>query len=334
MGMIGIRCEFTEADVAAVRNAVDRARERNDEFLLEREARNVTGPPPEFSQESFWLSLMCGLLTSRQPSTKGKPTDRFLNERPFPLSIEALYRTPDVRDYTGKVLKNYGGIRFTNNISDRVAVNLEWLSRFGWSTVEKTFNDLLQCRRSKPNFVHAISERAAANLIDEKLKGFGPKQSRNLWQELGLFRYEIPLDSRVAKWMNQNLSRKVESTKLVDLNYYESALDYLQTVCNAAGVLPCLFDAAAFDYENSSGSTIARTNKGTTIPGFVNRNRQITVRDTGLAGTDKFQRVYQIACSDCGHNYGANGSDIHDRKCPKCQGGAAGLDFLQEGAHA
>ena len=65
----------------------------------------------------------------------------------------------------------------------------------------------------------------------------------------------------------------------------------------------------------------------TTQPGFINDNEQITVRNTGLPGTDHGQTVYQVACSRCGHNYGANGSDLHDRKCPKCQGGKPGLGY-------
>lgn len=36
------------------------------------------------------------------------------------------------------------------------------------------------------------------------------------------------------------------------------------------------------------------------------------------------QKVYLLACKRCGFLYGANGSDIHDRKCPQCQGGKAG----------
>lgn len=28
-----------------------------------------------------------------------------------------------------------------------------------------------------------------------------------------------------------------------------------------------------------------------------------------------------LACTHCGANYAANGSDIHLRKCPACQGG-------------
>jgi hypothetical protein len=77
-----------------------------------------------------------------------------------------------------------------------------------------------------------------------------------------------------------------------------------------------------------------QTPRLTTATGFVNRNGQVTVRHTGLPGTDHLQYVYQVACSECGHNYGANGSDIHDRKCPKCQQGAPGLDYTSEQPHA
>jgi len=63
----------------------------------------------------------------------------------------------------------------------------------------------------------------------------------------------------------------------------------------------------------------------TTATGFRNKNGQLVVRNTGKPGTDHLQYIYQLACSKCGHNYGANGSDIHERKCPACQGGSPGF---------
>jgi hypothetical protein len=65
--------------------------------------------------------------------------------------------------------------------------------------------------------------------------------------------------------------------------------------------------------------------KLTTKTGYVNKQRQVVIRNTGRHGTDHLQYIYTLGCSDCGCIYGANGSDIHERKCPKCQGGAAGL---------
>jgi hypothetical protein len=64
----------------------------------------------------------------------------------------------------------------------------------------------------------------------------------------------------------------------------------------------------------------------TTRPGYVNRNRQVVLHRTELRGNDHNQFVYRMRCLPCGHEYGANGSDIWQRRCPSCDGGAPGLD--------
>lgn len=69
----------------------------------------------------------------------------------------------------------------------------------------------------------------------------------------------------------------------------------------------------------------------TTQSGHVNRNGQVVIRNTALPGTDHSQTIYQLGCSECGHVYGANGSDIHLRLCPQCQGGAPGLPTQPKG---
>jgi Zn finger protein HypA/HybF involved in hydrogenase expression len=39
------------------------------------------------------------------------------------------------------------------------------------------------------------------------------------------------------------------------------------------------------------------------------------------------KKSYKLECRDCGHIYGANGCDIHERLCPECQGRAPGIDY-------
>lgn len=65
----------------------------------------------------------------------------------------------------------------------------------------------------------------------------------------------------------------------------------------------------------------------TTTPGYRNRNGQVVIRATGALGTDHLQSVYVLRCDSCQSEYGANGSDIFQRRCPKCDGGAAGLPY-------
>lgn len=65
--------------------------------------------------------------------------------------------------------------------------------------------------------------------------------------------------------------------------------------------------------------------KGTTEVGYRNRNGQIVLRKTDLPGNDHMQMTYVLRCEQCQHQYGANGSDIFQRRCPAHDGGAEGL---------
>jgi len=73
-------------------------------------------------------------------------------------------------------------------------------------------------------------------------------------------------------------------------------------------------------------------NKGTTRAGYINKNGQINIGRTepSRAGTDRGQYIYIIKCTKCGESYGANGSDIFERKCPFCQRGRPGLALLAD----
>lgn len=316
----------TDSDVIAVRSLVERA--KHTEFFRDRRARNVAPPPPDFSRERFWHVLLGCLLTTQQRSTKGSPVNRFLDQGTFPLGLDVCRSEALVRRFVLDAIKKFGGIRRGVTISSQAAKNWKRLEGGLWKEAEEWFELLKKQRSREPQSEDRTPERKAAHWADTSFAGLGPKQSRNLWQWLGLARYEIPLDSRVTAWLNANLANKIEPKRLNQLNYYESVLNYVQAVCDKAKVLPCELDAAAFDFEDVGfADTKVRS---TTEPGFVNANGQITVRNTGTPGTDHYQYVYQLACSGCGHVYGANGSDIHERKCPNCQGGRTGLPFRFE----
>lgn len=67
----------------------------------------------------------------------------------------------------------------------------------------------------------------------------------------------------------------------------------------------------------------------TTRIGYVNRNYQICTGHRNVRGTDHEQLSCRLLCLGvaCGHVYGANGTDVFQRKCPACQGGAPGIAF-------
>lgn len=303
-------------DVASVRNLIEA--KKNTNFFRERRARNVAPPAPQFSREAFWHAMIGCLLTTQQRSTRGTPVQRFLDLESFSLPLDACAKQASIEQFVLERINNHGAIRRGNTIAREASKNWKRLNEGRWKEVEMWFELLKGRRASEPKLPDRDLERDAARWAAATFAGFGPKQSRNLWQWVGLTRYEIPLDSRVAHWVNTNLSVQIKLTGLGRLNYYESVLDEIQALCEKAGVLPCELDAAAFDFDDTGWSTPLKV---TTEVGFVNTHGQVTIRNTGKPGADYNQYIYQIACSRCGHIYGANGSDIVERKCPNCQDG-------------
>ncbi len=86
------------------------------------------------------------------------------------------------------------------------------------------------------------------------MAGFGPKQSRNLLQGLGLSRYEIPLDSRIAKWLNKyGFPMMLSAAALGDRNYYGLISDGFQQLAQCCEIMPCVLDAAIFSSIDGDG---------------------------------------------------------------------------------
>jgi hypothetical protein len=61
--------------------------------------------------------------------------------------------------------------------------------------------------------------------------------------------------------------------------------------------------------------------------GYLNPNGQQCCGHCGVPGTDHEQHAYKTECTICGYVYGTNGSDMHERRCPECQKGAAGIKY-------
>ncbi|MBI5487093.1 MAG: hypothetical protein HY905_07150 [Deltaproteobacteria bacterium] len=231
-------------DVAAVA-AVRGQTERNN-FVQYRIRRNVEERTRAFDRARFWSTMIGCLLTTQQRSGPDRPVPRFLNRSPFPLSLGRCERG-DAQDLIARVLADGTGVRRGPTIAEQAARNLDWFRKDGWKDVEDWYRALAGLRARPAEAEDAVEERRAARFVAESLAGFGPKQSRNLWQWLGLTRFEIPLDSRITGWLNANgFPVELSASGLSDPNYYEFVLDGVQALCRRAGLLPCVFDACVF----------------------------------------------------------------------------------------
>lgn len=121
----------------------------------------------------------------------------------------------------------------------------------GWQTAQAQFEALTHLPVGSPPTGRIAAERTATRTLMSRsggLAGFGPKQARNLWQCLGVTQYEIHPHSRICDWINAfPSSLRVNPKRLYSsVPYYEATMSHIQGVCEAAGTLPCEFDAAVF----------------------------------------------------------------------------------------
>ena len=233
-----IAWEFTKKDIAAVRGAVEEYRDHP--IVRDRHARNLAASKPAVGRDRFWRALTMSLLTTQQPSGPDSAVTRLLASEPFPLSYKKCSSTNNASTFATKALVSFGGIRRHGVIGKELAKNLNALESGLWSDV---LNYIEQLRAPTTKDI----ERSVADFLQEKIVGLGPKQARNLLQALGLTRYEVPLDSRVAKWLRAiGFPVPVTAAALADRDYYCFVLDGFQRLCSAAKEFPCVVDGAVF----------------------------------------------------------------------------------------
>jgi hypothetical protein len=223
--------------------------QRGNPFVRRRIEKNVSkNKPLEFRRERLWEVMLMCLLTTQQRAGPNSAVTRFCSTSPFPLGLEDCSSHGNrLSHFLEKTLTKFGGLRRARTIGKEAEHNLKWLNENGWNEIHTIADELSALRKEKPNNKCIPVERRAANFISENLKGFGPKQSRNLWQTLGLSRFEIPIDSRITKWLNRKgFPLQLSAGALSDVNYYEFVMRGIQKLCENCEVLPCILDAAIF----------------------------------------------------------------------------------------
>lgn len=237
--------QIESQDIEQVTNFYDSY--RNSPFVQKRIERNVETSSFKVSKDDFVKAMISCLLTTQQRSGPDSSVTKFINTEPFPLNYRICISKTDLQSFAQKVICNFGGLRRSNKIADEITTNLNLLEKSLWSKVFEIIDELQSIESVQ-------KEREAADFINDSFKGFGPKQSRNLLQSMGLTKYEIPIDSRITKWLNKfGFPVRLSADALSDRNYYNFVSDGFQKLCKESGIIPCVLDAvifASFDGDN------------------------------------------------------------------------------------
>jgi len=222
--------------------------QRNHPLVKRRIQKNVDIEyVPDVGRGRIWFVVLTCLLSTQQRSGANSPLFQFCSQEPFPLAYkECLSNKQNLGSFVEETLTEFRGIRRARTIGLQAEKNFVWVNE-DWNKTKEIVDELSMLRKQNPDVEHVRIERKAAHFIQDNFLGFGPKQSRNFWQTLGLTRFEIPIDSRITKWLNKNgFPVELSATTLSDINYYEFVMTGLQEICMKCDVLPCIFDAAVF----------------------------------------------------------------------------------------
>lgn len=224
-------------------------RHQDDAFVKMRSARNLAEDKQPITREAFWDAVVGCLLTTQQRSGPTSPAYRFISTKPFLLRRDVCLAETALGEFVTKMLREFGGLRRSSIIGREAQANWAILEDGGWQQT----SEVLETVRSTST---AEAERQAARFLDDKFKGFGPKQSRNLLQKLGLSRFEVPIDGRLTKWLNEfGFPMHLTASALADRSYFEVVSDGFQQLALACGIAPCLLDAAIFSSFDGGGWT-------------------------------------------------------------------------------
>ena len=218
-------------------------------FVSGRIAKNVKRHNIEIDKNLILKRLIMCLLTSQQRSGPNSPIAVFLRRVPFPLTIEIISTESNIEGYIKATLQQNGLNRFRNKIPNYFTTNYNRLCDSNWSIL----NDLASLNGQASKEI----ERKIADNLSDMFIGFGPKQSRNFLQALGLTKYEIPIDSRITDWLNKfGFPVSLDSTALQDKGYYHFVSDGIQILCERANIYPCVLDAAIFSSIDNNQWTV------------------------------------------------------------------------------
>jgi len=249
--MAQVNWKFSEAEISNIQGIIDE--QETNPFVQKRREQNAVEAGIKMTADQFWNAHLAALLTSQQRSGPESHVSQFLKEEIHTVSLDQCRDAESIGEYVSETLEEHGGIRYYNNIGEACKRNLERLDTGGWEELWDELGKLIERRKREPRDSDYAVEREAATYLSEEfasegLHRVGSKQARNILQILGLSRFEIPLDSRITKWLNANLELPyhVSGVGLSNPEYYHFILDLIQDSCSTADVLPCIFDAAVF----------------------------------------------------------------------------------------
>jgi thermostable 8-oxoguanine DNA glycosylase len=222
---------LSDSDITNVRDFV---RLRSNAGVDKVIARNINHIDRIIDKDSILRTMMICLLSTETDSFPEKKVEQLFLKKPYLLKYDYLFKVRNIEYAIQEVFQTSGLTKYVNKVPKYFSTNFEFLEENGWD-LEAEISSLAEEELTR------LDERKLADHVDKSFKGFGSKEARSFLLELGITKYEIPIDYKLINWLEKiDFPIKFSKIALQDILFYHFVSDGIQKMCEISEIYPCV----------------------------------------------------------------------------------------------
>ena len=236
--------KLSDSDINKVRDYVKNNKNQNVERIIN---RNINHIDRIIDKDSLLRTMLICLLSSETDSYPESKIEQMFKKKPYLLNYQYLFKVRNIEYLFQEVFQTFGITKYVNKVPKYFSTNFEFLEETDWDLE-------LEINRSITNELTKYDERKLADMVDKSFKGFGSKEARSFLLALGVTKYEIPIDYKLIKWLeNFGFPIKFSKTALQDILFYHFVSDGIQKLCEISEIYPCVLYTSILSSSEVSG---------------------------------------------------------------------------------
>jgi len=231
--------KLSDSDIIKVRDFV-KNNNQNVERII---SRNINHIDRKIDKDSMLKTMLICLLSSDTDPYPESKIEQVFKLKPYLLNYQFLFKVHNIENSFQEVFRTFGITKYAKKVPRYFSTNFEFLEETDWDLESELI-------RSIEHELSKDDERKLADMVDKSFKGFGSKEARRFLLALGVTKYEIPVDYKLNKWLeNFGFPLKYTKTALQDILFYHFVSDGIQKLCEISEIYPCVLYSIIIDSE-------------------------------------------------------------------------------------
>jgi thermostable 8-oxoguanine DNA glycosylase len=227
--------KVSDSDIIRIRDFVKKHENPNVEKIIN---KNINHFDRIIDKDSLLRAMLICLMSSETDSYPESKIEQVFSKKPFLLSSQYLFKVTNIELAFQEAFQTFGINKYLKKVPKYFSTNFDFLVETDWD-LESEINRSLEHELTK------YDERKLADIVDRSFKGFGSKEARNFLLALGVTKYEIPIDYKLIKWLNNfDFPIKFSNIALQDILFYHFVSDGIQKLCEISEIYPCVLYAS------------------------------------------------------------------------------------------